>query len=239
MNYDDVYYARATRWGKNYQERVKNQREELFRRYLLQSVYQVSFYDSEGNPIIGSLQPYKQDDTKTVECLLLEFDKRYPGGTIFDINDQKWMILRLDDDMTRGYLKYYMLRMTHTIEWLDLEGNWYSSPGYFYGPMLIHIKDLLESRGKEPTYLESNKTNHLIMPYNEHISKESYFRTNNESYVITGFDQDSTSGVCYISANSTYERDLTPAPELPPDYDPPLDVNDGDDDYFWLSSSKK
>ena len=47
MNYDDVYYQRVTQWGRTYQERTKNQREELFRRYMAQSVYKVSFYDNE------------------------------------------------------------------------------------------------------------------------------------------------------------------------------------------------
>ena len=47
MNYDDVYYQRVTQWGRTYQERTKNQREELFRRYMVQSVYKVSFYDDE------------------------------------------------------------------------------------------------------------------------------------------------------------------------------------------------
>lgn len=232
MNYDDVYYQRVTQWGRTYQERTKNQREELFRRYMAQSVYKVSFYDDEDEfiPVEAVFQPYKQDDTKTVWCLLVEPKHVYPTGRIFEINEQKWMILRPDADTTRGYLKYFMLKMTHTIEWVGRDGNTYSSPGYFYGPMLIHIKDLLESRAKEPVYLESNKTNHLIMPYTDKISKECYFRVNGESYVMTGFDQDASLGVLYISANSTYERDLTPAPEQT--------VQDSEDDFFWLNGGK-
>ena len=89
MNYDDVYYQRVTQWGRTYQERTKNQREELFRRYMAQSVYKVSFYDDELNPIKAVFQPYKQDDTKTVWCLLVEPKYTYPTGRIFEINEQK------------------------------------------------------------------------------------------------------------------------------------------------------
>ena len=68
------------------------------------------------------------------------------------------------------------------------------------------------------------------MPYTDKIQKECYFRVNGESYVMTGFDQDASLGVLYISANSTYERDLTPAPEQTKE--------DKDEEFFWLNGGK-
>ena len=66
MNYDDVYYQRVTQWGRTYQERTKNQREELFRRYMAQSVYKVSFYDDE-NEFIEMYENLKQEFEKSRE----------------------------------------------------------------------------------------------------------------------------------------------------------------------------
>ena len=43
MNYDDVYYQRVTQWGRTYQERTKNQREELFTHKKKKKKYKISY----------------------------------------------------------------------------------------------------------------------------------------------------------------------------------------------------
>ena len=59
MNYfEDIYKKRVNRYGTNYQNRILNQRKELFEKYLLKSIYRVDFlYNDEMVP--GSLERYK------------------------------------------------------------------------------------------------------------------------------------------------------------------------------------
>lgn len=59
MNYfEDIYKKRVNRYGTNYQDRILNQRKELFEKYLLKSIYRVDFlYNGEMVP--GSLERYK------------------------------------------------------------------------------------------------------------------------------------------------------------------------------------
>jgi hypothetical protein len=59
MNYfEDIYKKRVNRYGTNYQDRILNQRKELFEKYLLKSIYRVDFlYNDEMVP--GSLERYK------------------------------------------------------------------------------------------------------------------------------------------------------------------------------------
>jgi len=59
MNYfEDIYKKRVNRYGTNYQDRILNQRKELFEKYLLKSIYRVDFlYNNEMVP--GSLERYK------------------------------------------------------------------------------------------------------------------------------------------------------------------------------------
>ena len=44
MNYfEDIYKKRVNRYGTNYQDRILNQRKELFEKYFLKSIYRVDF----------------------------------------------------------------------------------------------------------------------------------------------------------------------------------------------------
>ena len=82
--YYDVYNARLNRYGNDYQSRVQGQRQKVFEQYLLKSIYQIEF-DYENEVRLGTLEPYKQDETETLHYLLTELDVKLKPGTILEI----------------------------------------------------------------------------------------------------------------------------------------------------------
>ena len=70
MSYFDVYRKRLNRFGNDYQSRVQGAREYNFDLYLLKTVYRVDF-EFEKCHHAGSLEKYKQTDTKTLQLSLI------------------------------------------------------------------------------------------------------------------------------------------------------------------------
>jgi len=55
--------------------------------YLLKTVYRVDF-EYKNCHHAGSLERYKQDDTKTLQYLLTKIDLNIPNGTILELVDK-------------------------------------------------------------------------------------------------------------------------------------------------------
>ena len=211
MSYYDIYQKRLGRYGNTVQERMKNQRILLFEKYKAQSVYQIPFADNEGKPRTAVFEPYKQNETKFLSYLLTDLDIELQDGwcdEIFDLDNKslgKWMVFYLEENHSRGYNKYVMLRMSHVIS-INGMGEY---PCYCYGQMSTLIEDLVASRKGDVWYEDKDKDGHIIMPALD-IKKDDYIIVNgdkNEPYLVTGFDKMTIPGVIYIALNETMTRD--------------------------------
>lgn len=205
MSYWEVYQRRLGRYGDTTQERIKNQRILLFEKYKQQSVYQIPFKDGT-----AVFEPYKQNETKTIMALLTDLDVKLDNGELYDLPNvggdvDKWMVFYEDKNHARGYNKYYMLKMTHTIHFNDEEEG---CPAYYFGNMSAVIQDLLKLQDKLGIYEELDKNEHLILPARE-VKKDDYIsiEKSNEVFLVTGFDKSSVPGVLYVSINQTFERE--------------------------------
>lgn len=236
MEYYDIYTKRLNRYGTDYQSRIQTKREKEFQLYLAKSVYRVEFeYDKD--TIVGSLERYRQDDTKTLQYLLVDVDTNFPGGTILEIpdkdgNDQTWMVFWLENIKASGYNRYVLLKMTHSLSWTARDGSAQTSPAYMYGQENNMLKDELKSRSRMDTYYGENlKSSFFIMPRNQYIKKDDYFVIGTdpfeEYYRVTGYDIQSSEGIEYVTVDPIYEYDLTPAPAATPSDDP--------NDFFWIN----
>lgn len=247
--YNDVYLKRLNRYGLDYQSRIQGQRERVFEDLLKKSIYRVDFvYDNTIVP--GLLERYKQDRTETIQYLLLRVNMDIPAGTVLripnkdyrygerldDTNSFLWMIYYLESMKASGYNRYIVLKMTHSIEWKDNEGNQQAAVGYFYGPQSAEIIDTLKSVRSETVYSEPMTARHFITPYNKYMQKDNYFVVHpngdtdvSEGYVVTGYDTQSTPGVEYVTLDPVYVRDETQI-EIPVDI-----PEDQKDDYYWLT----
>lgn len=238
--YSDIYLKRVNRFGTDYQSRVEGSREYLFEDYLLKSIYRVNFiYNGQTHP--GSLERYKQNETRTLQYLLVRRDLIIPNGTMLEITDlhnqvSKWMVYWLEDIETSGYNRYVVLSMTHIIHWVDRNGITQTCNAYLYGQEDNMLKDELKSRSRSDTlYGENLKLNFFITALNENINKDDYFEVSLEGattqiidpYVVTGYDRQSTLGVEYVTVDPVYLRDHSP--------DPVQGEGDEDADFYWLN----
>lgn len=239
MSYFDIYKKRVNRYGEDYQSRIQKEREEMFDLYLLKSIYRVDFL-YEDQPIAGSLEKYKQDETKTLQYLLTKVDVNIPNGTVLMIPDKDgqqrpWMVYYLEDIKASGYNRYIMLKMTHYLSWTARDGSAQTSWAYMYGQEDNMLKDEIRSRSRmDAIYAENLKMSFFVMSVNPKIKKEDYLEIGEgdlrESYRVVGYDIQSTPGIEYVTVDPTYKYDLTPAPEQT--------AQDDEEDFFWLNGGE-
>lgn len=247
--YNEVYLRRLNRYGYDYKTRLQNQRERVFEDLLLKSIYRVDFvYNDELVP--GLLERYKQDETETLQYLLLRVDMDIPHGTVLRIpnknylegqeldetNSYWWMIYYLENIQASGYNRYIVLKLTHEINWKDREGQYHNCLGYFYGQQDNVLRNSVIGGRKGPLYEEPEMTSTIIMPVNNKLRKEDYFEIKDaahnivEAYRVIGFDTQSNPGIEFVTVDPVYQRDssATPIPSL----------TDKDEDFYWLKGEK-
>lgn len=237
--YENVYLKRLNRYGYDYQSRIQTQRERIFEGKLLKSIYRVEFeYENEIHP--ATLEKYKQDESRLLQYLFTKTSLKIPNGTILmildeDFKEQYYMVYWLEKIQASGYNKYVVLKMTHFITWRDREGNLRSSWAYMYGEQDNMLRNELRARSRQDAvYSETMKLSFFIMPVNEYIRRDIYLEVGEgnlkESYLVTGYDIQSTQGVEYVIVNPTYMRDNTPPPTQEDSSNP--------DDYYWLNGGE-
>ena len=236
MSYFDVYRKRLNRFGNDYQSRVQGAREYNFDLYLLKTAYRVDF-EFEKCHHAGSLERYKQTDTKTLQYLLTKIDLNIPSGTVLWLTDkdgikQPWMIYYLENIKASGYNRYIVLKMTHHLTWTDRSGVAREAWAYLYGQEDNMLKDEIRSRSRmDAVYGENLKSSFFITAANPYIKKDDYFivgeKPLQEYFRVTGYDFQSTEGVEYVTIDPVYEFDLSNAPEQKDD--------DDESDFFWIN----
>ena len=236
MSYYDVYTQRLNRFGNDYQSRIQGEREHNFELYLLKTVYRVDF-EFNHRHYAGSLEKYKQDDTKTLQYLLTDVHLDIPNGTVLELLDKNnekkpWMVYYLENIKASGYNRYIMLKMSHYLTWTARDGSTQSSWAYMYGQEDNMLKDEIRSRSRmDALYAENLKSSFFVMPRNQYVRKDSYFIIGEEPYQeyyrVTGYDIQSSEGVEYVTIDPVYEFDLSAAPEQTSE--------DESSKFFWLN----
>lgn len=236
MSYYDVYTQRLNRFGNDYQSRIQGEREHNFELYLLKTVYRVDF-EFNHRHYAGSLEKYKQDDTKTLQYLLTDVHLDIPNGTVLELLDKNnekkpWMVYYLENIKASGYNRYIMLKMSHYLTWTARDGSTQSSWAYMYGQEDNMLKDEIRSRSRmDALYAENLKSSFFVMPRNQYVRKDSYFiigeKPYQEYYRVTGYDIQSSEGVEYVTIDPVYEFDLSAAPEQTSE--------DESSEFFWLN----
>lgn len=248
--YNEVYLRRLNRYGYDYQTRLQNQRERVFEDLLLKSIYRVDF-EYNGELVPGLLERYRQDESQTLQYLLLRVNMDIPTGTILRIpnknylegqsldenNSYYWMIYYLENIKASGYNRYIVLKLTHKIVWYDREKQRQSTMAYFYGQGDNVLRNAVIGGRKGPLYEEPEMTSTIVMPTRIELKKEDYFEVRDnqrgivEAYRVVGFDTQSNPGVEFVTVDPVYIRDKTPAP-VP-------SLTDEEDDFYWLQGGIK
>ena len=242
MEYFDIYKKRLNRYGEDYQTRIQTERERLFSLYLKKTTYLVEFtYNEELR--YGSLEPYSQDNTKTLQYLLTPMSEELDIGTVLLLTNKKgqqwrYLVYFKDDHAANGYNKYAVLKITNLITWISRDKERCEVWAYFYGQEDNMLKDELKSRSRSQIlYNENLKLSFFVCPLDNRIKKEDYFEiqitdsnnvTTTEAYVVTGFDKISTPGIEYVSVDPVYIYSDDDDKKV-------IDEEYSGEDYYWIT----
>lgn len=215
MSYYEVYKKRLNRYGNNFQERIKGQRERDFDLYLLKSIYRIDFeYDGEIHP--ATLEPYKQTYIDTNGYLLTKTDFQIKIGTILDLTDNngstnKWLVWWLENNQSSGYNRYVVLKLTNNISWV-VDGEEYSQWFYFQGPGYSKISDTLKQTTGKNMYIENNNKYMLVSSRNDKIFDNLYIEIDvdgaTSSFVVKEKDIVTTPGIGYYTLDPVATRNI-------------------------------
>ena len=240
MTYYDIYNKRINRFGDNQADRLNNGRKKNFETFKKNSPHNSTFkyYDKkleEDVELSCVLEPFRQNETKTLMHLLCDQDVNIAIGTIGTANGKTFLVYYLDENSNSGYNRYTLLKMSHYITWIQDHAT-YTSWAYFYYQEDNMLKNEMRSRSRSDTlYLENLKLNFLVMPITPNIKVGTYITipaTTGEiqAFRVTGYDLVSTPYVMYVSLDPTYVRDDSPAVTQYPEDNP--------DDFFWINGGE-
>lgn len=202
--YKDVYLKRINRFGSTKQERIINKMKYQFENsYLKNTINKVDVLVNN-ELIIGSLQEDKQSESKTLFYLLVSTDYKWPMGTELIINGEKWLILHLEEFVTKGYNKYKIIKLVKTIKWINSNKLIETADVYLIGELEKAIKsDFKIQYGISAGVYKPNKVLSMIMASNPSLEKTANIMIENEAWKVSGIDKISVPGVYYITLEET------------------------------------
>ena len=128
-----------------------------------------------------------------------------------DGSTKPWMIWWKEEIEASGYNRYVVLKMTHLLTWRDVENVQHEQWAFFSGPGNSNITDTLKSQTGEAIYKENNNLYMFVTPYNKNVVRDMYleiqYKETTSAYVVMESDVNSTPGVIYVTADSSYIRD--------------------------------
>lgn len=222
MALNDIYKSRLNRWGTNSTDRLNNARAVNFQRFLEGSPHTVEFLH-EGETQRGVLEPFRQDQSKTLMHLLTDIEFQPKIGTIVEIEGFNWMFYWLDDHRNKGYNRWIVMKMSREVEWRNPNGDKHSSLAFIYGQEDNMLKNEIRSRSRSAAlYQENLKLSFMVMPAKGNIEYDSYLTIEESGFStgfrVTGYDFLSTPGIVYVSMDPTPARtDFEKEPEVSSD----------------------
>lgn len=237
--YEDVYLKRLNRDGNTQQERIKAREEREFDRLILQKTKYKSFITAVNNDVVNiqcSLQPGKNDEVRE-QFKLMTSNSAAPlnSGDILNIyqkvdDDEKeefWLILHVEDDITKGYRVYRVLCLEHRLNITDEHGTTtHSIPVKFVNTTQNWVLDMFQKSKTSYGYREPNGTRSFITADFDFLTKDLYFNYKDRGFKIQGKDNISIDGVAYVSID-----EVNVIPEEPVSSD---NIPVGEDDNFFL-----
>lgn len=211
--YTDVYLRKLNRFGNSLQERIVNKKEYDFHNFVKKSPNKVVVYDQD-KKFEGVLQSKTYNEVETVDYFLTYKSIEVPTGTILkvlDINSNNysfWIVICKDNFVSAGYDRYTVVK-------LDREIRWITDEGYIF-KALVHISGAgANARDKRITssykisnngvvYLP-NQNLTITMKDNPQIKRGVRININDKIWCISGVENISNDGVCYVTLEQDYE----------------------------------
>lgn len=215
--YTDVYLRKLNRFGNNLQERIVNKKEYDFNNFVKKSPNRVVVYDQD-KKFEGVLQSKTYNEIETVDYFLTYKSINISSGTILKIIDIKdkdkstyWIVICKDNFVSSGYDRYTVIKLDREIRWITDEGYLFKA--------LVHISGAgANARDKRITssykivkesvsYLPT-QTLTITMKDNPQIKRGIRINIKDKIWKISGVENISNDGVCYVTLEQDYEDEL-------------------------------
>lgn len=238
--FDQVYLKRLNVDGNTRQERIESREEKEFDKIALKRTkYKATIYavNDEQRIIQCSLQPHKWNETHLLSNIqisksqnkLATGDVLYIRQTIKKVTkDTIWLILFVQDDITKGYATYKAICLDETINITNEYGETLEVlPAKFVNYSSNFVQDTFAYSKTQLGYKEPQAVRTFITFANDVMNKETYFEYKGKRWRIEGIDDISIDDVWYVTISEKLQKE----PELKSSQD----ILVGKDTNFFLN----
>ena len=208
MKYIDVYKKRVEHLGTNPQRRAMESGILEFSRSLRYNEHTQRGLHKDGDSLTfdGIVLTNKEDDNKSTQILLTEFDVPLACGDIVIWNDERWLVYQYTTSSYQPYQKFFMVRCNYEIKWVDGEGEVRKSWCYLLGSKDSKIKDNFRTWNQVITP-QPNKYIQLILPHTT-MAINTEIIVLDEAWYLVDYDQNSVPGIVFMSFTETNINEL-------------------------------
>lgn len=215
--YTDVYLRKLNRFGNTLQERIVNKKEYEFNNFVKKSPNRVVVYDQD-KKFEGVLQSKTYNEIETVNYFLTYKSILISGGTILKIADIKdsnnftyWIVVCKDNLVSCGYDRYTVIKLDREIRWITKEGYLFKALVHISGAGANardkRITNSYKINNESISYLPT-QTLTITMKDSPQIKRGIRINIKNKIWRISGVENISNDGVCYVTLEQDYEDEL-------------------------------
>lgn len=215
--YTDVYLRKLNRFGNTLQERIVNKKEYEFNNFVKKSPNRVVVYDQD-KKFEGILQSKTYNEIETVNYFLTYKSILISGGTILKIADIKdsnnftyWIVVCKDNLVSCGYDRYTVIKLDREIRWITKEGYLFKALVHISGAGANardkRITNSYKINNESISYLPT-QTLTITMKDSPQIKRGIRINIKNKIWRISGVENISNDGVCYVTLEQDYEDEL-------------------------------
>lgn len=215
--YTDVYLRKLNRFGNTLQERIINKKEYEFNNFVKKSPNRVVVYDQD-KKFEGVLQSKTYNEIETVNYFLTYKSILISGGTILKIADIKdsnnftyWIVVCKDNLVSCGYDRYTVIKLDREIRWITKEGYLFKALVHISGAGANardkRITNSYKINNESISYLPT-QTLTITMKDSPQIKRGIRINIKNKIWRISGVENISNDGVCYVTLEQDYEDEL-------------------------------
>lgn len=222
--FDEVYLKRVNKDGTNQQDRVKTRKEREFDLLFLKKTEYLAYIhgidDEEVDSIACSLQPNKWNESHLIANMLVSTaTQKFHTGQILSIRqkikeeeqDKLWLIIFVEDNMTKGYQLYKMTCLDSWINLIDEYGTTLNTiPVKFVNLSSNFVQDTFVHSHGQYGYREPQALRSFITADFDFLKKGAYFEYKKRGWELQGFDNLSIDNVCYATISERLVREEEP-----------------------------
>lgn len=200
----DLYAARINVHGTNRIDRIINEQQSNFEKYLSRTPNRKQFF-IDGVGYYGSILLKKDEQNNTHLHLLAPFSVPLKTGTLLQWNNSYWIVLYEVEPKKTSSFNGVIKKCNHELKWIDKYGIERSTPCYIsgYAGSDLQYKTSANGFGANSSFLfsSSNALLNVIVQANSEtqiLENEDRFVLNREAWILDNVDSISSNDLIYL-----------------------------------------